>query len=117
MQEYRIDAANQILGRVASRAAFMVRGKASPSFDPSRIPAIRVIITNTDKLRVTGKKMRQKIYRRHSGYHGGLKEETLEHVIERDSRLAMRRAITGMLPKNRLRARLLRHVILYKGDA
>src|SRR3989338_4280621 len=72
--EYKIDAQNQILGRLATRIAVLLRGKDKPGFDPARMSVNQVIVYNSDKIRVTGKKMVQKKYRRHSGYPGGQKE-------------------------------------------
>ncbi|MBI2121909.1 MAG: 50S ribosomal protein L13 [Candidatus Sungbacteria bacterium] len=112
--EHRIDAANQILGRLATRVAVLLRGKDRPDFDPARFSDNKVAVHNTDKMRVTGKKMPQKKYRRHSGYPGGLKEEALERLFARDSREVLRRAVLGMLPKNRLRSRWIKNLILRK---
>lgn len=112
--EYKIDATNKILGRLATEAAVLLRGKNSPNFNPARFVKNNVIIYNTDKIRVTGRKMNQKLYHRHSGYPGGLKEEKLRDLITRDSRQAMRYAVMGMLPKNKLRKRWIRNLILIK---
>lgn len=115
MAEHTLDAANKVLGRIASEAAIFLRGKNRPDFDPSRFSGDRVTIVNTDRVRVTGRKEKEKIYRRHSGFHGGLKEESLERVRRRDSRLLVSRAVAGMLPKNRLRARFMKNLILIRG--
>ncbi|QQG45110.1 MAG: 50S ribosomal protein L13 [Candidatus Sungiibacteriota bacterium] len=114
--EYKIDAANKILGRLATEVVVLLRGKNSPSFDPARMSGNKVIVFNTDKIRVSGKKLGQKLYRRHSGYHGGLKEEKLREVLARDSRLVLRRAVMGMLPKNRLRKKMIKDLILVKEE-
>ncbi len=114
--EYRIDADNKILGRVAVEAANLLRGKNHPSFDPQKIGTNRVTITNTDKIRVTGTKLTTKLYRRHSGYPGGLREERLGDILAHDSRRAIRMAVLGMLPKNKLRSRVIRHLVLLKGS-
>jgi len=115
--EYKIDAANKILGRLASEAALLLRGKNDPRFDPAHLSRNRIIIHNTDGVRVTGRKTAQKLYRRHSGYPGGLKEESLIRLLRRDSRLAVRRAVMGMLPKNRLRRQVIKNLILFRGEA
>ena len=115
--EYKIDAENKILGRLASEVALLLRGKRNPQFDPSRLSGDKVVIYNTDKLQVTGKKMDQKLYRRHSGFHGGLKEETLKSLLARDSRLVLTHAVRGMLPKNKLRDRMMKNLVMYKGLA
>ena len=114
--EYRIDATDQTLGRLATRIAILLRGKDSPRFDPAKLSGNKVYVSHTDNLRFSGKKPSQKIYRRHSGYHGGLKEEKLEKLMMRDSRLALRHAVMGMLPKNRLRARVIKNMVLAKGE-
>ncbi len=112
--EYRFDATDKILGRLAADVARSLRGKNDPSYDPARVPAAKVVVENLDKLRISEKKMRTKLYRRHSGYVGGLKEEKLRDAFARDSREVFRRALMGMLPKNRLRARLIKNVTLKK---
>ncbi len=114
--EYKIDADNKILGRLATEVSVLLRGKNEPSFDPSRASGNKVIVFNTGKIRVTGRKLIQKLYRRHSGYHGGLKEEKLRDLLARDSREAVRKAVLGMLPKNKLRARFIKNLILLKGE-
>lgn len=114
--EYKLDATNQILGRLASKIALLLRGKDNPRFDPSRPGNNRVIILNTDKLRLSSKKkLTQKLYRRHSGFPGGLKEKRLADVIAKDSRLALRWAVRGMLPKNKLRQIFVKNLILFRG--
>lgn len=114
--EYKIDATSKILGRLASEVAVLLRGKNEPSFDPSRVSGNKVMVSNTDKIAITGRKMVQKLYRRHSGYHGGLKEEKLRDLMVRDSREVLRKAVMGMLPKNKLRAKFIKNLILYKGE-
>ncbi|MBI3420732.1 MAG: 50S ribosomal protein L13 [Candidatus Sungbacteria bacterium] len=113
--EYTIDATNQILGRVATKAAVFLRGKTDPGYDPAKLAETKVVVYHTDRVRTTGKKKDQKRYLHHSGYHGGLKEERLGHVLQRDSRIAIRHAVMGMLPKNRLRARMIKHLELFRG--
>lgn len=113
----KIDATNKILGRLAVEIALTLQGKTTPDFDPARLSGNKVMVYNIDRVRVTGKKMLQKQYRHHSGYPGGLKEESLERVMTRDSRVALRHAVEGMLPKNRLRPRMMKNLTLYKGSA
>lgn len=115
--EYNIDATDQIVGRLATKIAVLLRGKNDPRFDPRRLADNRVVVYHTDEVRVTGRKRSQKLYRRHSGYPGGLKEETLERLMRRDSRRALRRAVEGMLPKNKLRPRMMKNLILYHKSA
>ena len=114
--EYKFDATNKILGRLASEIAVLLRGKNSPNFDPSRLPKNKVTVYNIDKIRVSGKKMTQKLYYRHSGYIGRLKKEKLRDFMARDSRLPLRHAVMGMLPKNRLRKRIIKNLVLFKGE-
>lgn len=114
--EYTIDAHNKILGRLAVEIAIKLRGKDDPRFDPSRLSGNRVVVKNTDTIRVSGKKLIQKTYKHHSGFHGGLKQEMLRDTLRRDSRLALRRAVMGMLPKNRLRARWIKNLILIREE-
>lgn len=114
--EYKIDAAGKILGRLATEAAVLLRGKNKPGFLPHITPENQVMIFNTDKLRVSGKKMKQKSYFRHSGYPGGLKEESLAKLFARDSREVVRRAVYGMLPKNRTRDKIIKNLKLYKQE-
>lgn len=116
-RSHTIDASDKILGRLAVEAALLLRGKDAPDFDPGRAPHVRVTVVHTDRIRVTGKKAGQKLYRRHSGYPGGLKEETYAHLFSRDSRAVLRQAVLGMLPKNRLRRRHMKNLILHKGAA
>lgn len=113
--EHTIDASDKILGRLASEIALLLRGKENPRFDPARLTAQRVRVYNTDKIRVTGMKMQQKLYRRHSGYPGNLKEEKLGSLMARDSRIVLKKAVMGMLPKNRLRKAWIRNLVMRKG--
>jgi len=112
--EHRIDAANKILGRLATEVAVKLRGKQDSRFDTARFRPQRVVVYNTDRIKLTGRKIFQKQYFRHSGYPGGLKAESLQDLKARDSREVVRRAVAGMLPKNRSRKRFLAHLILTK---
>mgnify|MGYP001570736654 CR=1 FL=1 len=114
--ERKLDAANKILGRFAVEIAILLQGKDTPHFDPAKLSAPKISVYNTDQLRFTGRKMDQKQYRHHTGFPGGLKEETLERLMRRDSRIALRHAVAGMLPKNRLRPRMMKNLMLYKGS-
>jgi large subunit ribosomal protein L13 len=112
---HTLDAENKILGRIAVEAAVLLRGKNKPEFQRYLDQGDSVVIINIDKMKVSGKKMKDKIYQRHSGWPGGLKSETLEEVFKRDSRVALKRAIYGMLPKNKLRDKMIKRLELYKG--
>jgi len=115
-KEYQIDAAGKILGRMATEAAVLLRGKNTASWLPYITPENRVIIFNTDKIKVTGKKMEQKFYRHHTGYPGGLKEESLADLLGRDSREVIKLAVYGMLPRNKTRDVIIKNLKLFKGS-
>lgn len=102
---------------MATEAAVLLRGKNSPGFDPARLSSNKVTIFNVNKMAFTGKKIKQKLYRKHSGYHGGLKEKTLGEMLKQDSRIVLKKAVWGMLPKNKLRAKLIKNLILIKDKA
>ena len=97
-----IDAQDQVLGRVASKAAHILRGKHKPTYTPHVDTGEFVVIINADKIRVTGKKLTDKEYYRHSGYPGGLKCETFEEAMEKHPERVIEHAVKGMLPKNTL---------------
>lgn len=110
-----VDADGEILGRLATRIADALRGKGKTNFTPHVDTGDFVVVVNCDRIRVTGQKLDQKIYYRHSGYPGGLRERTLAEQLERDSTEVVRHAVKGMLPKNKLGAAQLRKLKLYKG--
>ncbi len=116
-QTYTIDASGRILGRLAVGAANFLRGKDQPSYLPYLDRGNTVIVFNVEKLRVTGGKMKQKIYYRHSGYLGGLKKRTLEELFEKNSCEVLKKAVYGMLPDNKLRDKMIRRLKIYKGEA
>lgn len=113
---YLIDARDRVLGRVASRVAAILRGKHKPNYTPFMDMGDNVIIINADKVRLTGNKAIQKKYYRHSGYPGGIKEKTFLDVMKKDPAFAIRNAIKGMLPHNRLGRKQLSHVKIYAGE-
>ncbi|HCX27752.1 MAG TPA: 50S ribosomal protein L13 [Candidatus Portnoybacteria bacterium] len=115
-KEYTLDVAGKILGRLAVEAAVLLRGRNKATWLPRLTPTNKVVIFNTDKIKVSGKKLEQKIYRRHTGYPGGLREESLEKLLARDSREVVKRAVYGMLPRNRTRDKTIRNLSLYKGE-
>jgi len=116
MKTHTIDASNKILGRLAVELANLLRGKNKPGFLPYTDKGDHLVVINTDKIKVTGRKREQKMYYRHSGYPGGLKEERLEEVMKKDSRRVVRQAVYGMLPKNKLRDQIVKKLKLYKGE-
>lgn len=112
---YVIDAAGVPLGRLASRVASVLRGKNKPVFTPNVDTGDFVIVINTDKVILTGKKTEHKIYRYHTGYIGGLKEISYKRMLEEKSDLAVYEAVRGMLPKNSLGRATLKKLRVYKG--
>ncbi len=114
---YLIDAKDKVLGRVASKAAYILRGKHKPEYTPSVDMGDFVIIINADKIRVTGNKFMNKKYYRHSGYPGGIKEIPFYKMMQKDPTFAIRNAIKGMLPHNRLGRKQLKHVKIYAGES
>lgn len=111
-----VDAQNQVLGRLATRVASVLRGKHKPTFTPNADIGDFVIVINADKVKLTGKKMTDKSYYRHSGYIGGLKETTPEKVIASNrSERIVEWAVRGMLPKSRLGDRLFTKLKVYAG--
>ena len=112
---YVVDAAGVPLGRLASRVASVLRGKNKPTFTPNVDCGDFVIIINTDKAVLTGKKLENKFYRYHTGYIGGLKEISYKKMMEEKSDLAVYEAVKGMLPKNSLGRVMLKKLRVYKG--
>jgi large subunit ribosomal protein L13 len=113
---YIIDARNKVLGRVASRAAAILRGKHKPAYTPHVDMGDNVIILNADKVLLTGSKASKKIYYHHTSYPGGLKQISFLDMMKKDPTFALRSAIKGMLPKNRLGRKQLMHVKIYAGE-
>lgn len=109
-----MDAKDQVLGRLAVKITDILRGKNNPNFLPYKEASIAVIVFNTNQIKITGNKREGKIYYRHSGYPGGIKEESLGDVMKKDSTVAVRRAVYGMLPKNRLRDKAITRLFLFK---
>lgn len=113
---YIIDAANKPLGRVASEAAKLLRGKHKPTYTPNIDNGDYVIILNCNDIVLTGHKLDQKIYRHHSGYIGGMKETTAREMLAKSPEKMMMLAIKGMLPKNSLGRQMLKKVRVYAGN-
>ena len=113
---YVVDARNEILGRLASKVAQVIRGKHKPIFAPHVDVGDYVIIINADKIRVTGRKAQQKKYTRYSGYPGGLREISYEEMLEKHPERILQHAIKGMLPKNRLGRKMFKKLKVYAGD-
>jgi large subunit ribosomal protein L13 len=112
---YVVDAEGQTLGRLATRIADTLRGKKKPEYTPHIDTGDFVVVVNADKIAVTGKKLEQKIYYRHSGYPGGLRERTLAEELERRPTEVLRKAVKGMLPRNRLARQQITKLKIYAG--
>ncbi len=112
---YVIDAEGATLGRLATKVASVLRGKHKPTFTPNVDTGDFVIVINTDKVVLTGKKLEDKFYRYHSGYIGGLKEISYKKLVAEKSDLAVYEAVKGMLPKNSLGRATLKKLRVYKG--
>ena len=112
---YVIDAEGVALGRLATKVASVLRGKHKPTFTPNVDTGDFVIVINTDKVVLTGKKLEDKYYRYHSGYIGGLKEISYKKLMAEKSDLAVYEAVKGMLPKNALGRATLKKLRVYKG--
>ena len=114
-QWYVVDAADQTLGRLASEVAQVLRGKTKPTYTPHLDTGDFVVVINADKIRVSGNKPTQKLYRRHSGRPGGMKTETFAHLQGRLPERIIEVAIKGMLPHNALGRQMFRKLKVYKG--
>ncbi|MCK4518954.1 MAG: 50S ribosomal protein L13 [Candidatus Omnitrophica bacterium] len=112
-----IDAKGKILGKLATKAAVYLQGKNKTDYTPYIDGGDEVIVVNAEKIVVTGKKLEQKMYKRYSGYPGGLKETPLEEMLKRKPEEVIRLAVKGMLPKNRLGSRMIVRLKVYKGEA
>ncbi|MDP6793379.1 MAG: 50S ribosomal protein L13 [Anaerolineales bacterium] len=110
-----VDATGEILGRLATRIASMLRGKHKPHYAPNLDTGDFVIVVNGGKISVTGNRLDEKLYRRHTGYPGGLKEITLRRMIEKHPERVIRLAVKGMLPKNKLGRQMLKKLKVYAG--
>jgi large subunit ribosomal protein L13 len=110
-----IDAEGQVLGRIASRAAMILMGKPKPRYTPFIDTGDHVVVVNAEKVRLTGDKENQKMYRRHSGYPGGLTETTARRVRETRPIRMVEEAISGMLPKSKMGKQMYRKLQVYAG--
>ena len=116
-QWFLVDAENQTLGRLATEVASILRGKNKPNFTPHLDTGDFVVVVNAEKIQVSGNKAQQKLYRRHSGRPGGMKEETFDSLQNRIPERIVEKAIKGMLPHNALGRQLFRKLKVYKGPA
>ena len=113
---YVIDATDQVLGRVATKAATFLMGKHRPQYAPFMVSGDHVIVLNADKIKLTGQKLDSKVYRHHTLYPGGLREVSARKVYETKADRLIREAVLGMLPKNKLRKRMVKRLKIYLGD-
>jgi large subunit ribosomal protein L13 len=114
-QWFLVDAKGQVLGRLASRIASVLRGKARPTFTPS-MGGDYVIVVNAEKIRLTGRKAQQKMYYRHSGYPSGIRATPAGKLLQKHPETVLREAVRGMLPKNPLGRECLRKLRIYRGE-
>ena len=112
---YVVDATDKTLGRLSSQIASVLRGKNKPTYTPSMDTGDYVIVINADKIKVTGKKMDQKMYYRHSDYVGGMKEATLKEMMAKKPEDVIKLAVKGMLPKGPLGRQMLKKLHVYAG--
>jgi large subunit ribosomal protein L13 len=112
---YVVDAEGQTLGRLATRIADTLRGKLKPEYTPHVDTGDFVVVVNAEKIHVTGKKLEQKRYWRHTGYPGGIKSRSLAEMLDRRPEEVLRKAVKGMLPRNRLARRQLTKLKVYAG--
>ncbi|MFQ5681257.1 MAG: 50S ribosomal protein L13 [Candidatus Omnitrophota bacterium] len=110
---YLVDAQDKILGRLASKIAFVLSGKRKPAYTPHIDAGDNVVVINAARIRVSGSKLRNKVYRRYSGYPGGLREINLEGMLSKNPAQVLRHAVRGMLPKNSLGREMIRRLRVY----
>ena len=115
-QWHVIDASGKVLGRLATQVAGLLMGKHKPIFSRHMDTGDYVVVINAEKVGVTGNKIKQKLYYRHSGYPGGLKSTSLERMMQTHPTRVIEYAVKGMLPKNRLKAKMLKRLRIHVGD-
>ncbi len=113
---YVVDATGMVLGRLASQVASIIRGKNKPTFTPNVDMGDYVIVLNTDKVVLTGKKLDKKMYTYHTGYVGGLKQTPYRQMMEKKSDVVVYEAVKGMLPHNKLGAQMIKKLRVFKGS-
>ncbi len=113
---YLIDAKDLVLGRLATKIADILRGKNKATYTPHMDTGDYVIVVNAEKIKLTGKKLKDKLYYRHSGYLGNLKKMRTEEVLEKQPTMVLYNAVKGMLPKNKLRNIFLNKLHIYAGE-
>ena len=113
---YLIDAEGEILGRLATQIATILRGKNKPTYTPSIDLGDYVVVINAEKIKVTGNKLKGKIYRYHTSYPGGLKSVTLETLLKKKPELVVKKAVQGMIPHTKLGRAMIKKLKIYKGN-
>ncbi|MBA7498217.1 50S ribosomal protein L13 [subsurface metagenome] len=113
---YLIDAEGEILGRLATQIATILRGKNKPTYTPSMDLGDYVVVINAEKIKVTGDKLKGKIYRYHTSYPGGLKSVTLETLLKKKPELVVKKAVQGMIPHTKLGRAMIKKLKIYKGN-
>ncbi len=114
-QWFIVDAADQVLGRLSTRIANVIRGRHRPSFVPHQLCGDHVIVINADKVKVTGSKMQDKMYYRHTGYLGHLRSVSMEDTMKKNPTAIIENAVRGMLPKNLSRAHIMKKLHVFTG--
>ena len=112
-----VDARGRVLGRLASRVARILRGKHKPIFTPHVDTGDHVVVVNASEIKITGNKLKQKVYKRYSGYPGGLKEKKMEEVMDAKPEKVFISAVKGMLPRNRLGSQMLTRLRVYRSSS
>jgi len=117
VRKYRLfDAKKEVLGRMATQISTVLRGKNKADFTPNVDGGDFAVVINSDNLKVTGNKLEGKMYHYYSGYPGGVRSLNLKDKMQRDSRKVIQEAVYGMLPKNKLRDRMMKRLLIYKND-
>ncbi|HUC01950.1 MAG TPA: 50S ribosomal protein L13 [Candidatus Paceibacterota bacterium] len=114
--DYHIDAKNKVLGRLASEISLILQGKKSATFETNRVSDDKVYVSNYDSIIVTGKKATDKVYYKHTGYVGHLKEKSFEQHMEKDPRFVLRHAVRKMLPRNFLTQKRIKNLIFVEPE-
>lgn len=112
MSEYKIDATNESLGRLASKIAIILRGKNKATYVPNILPKEMVYVTNASKLKLTGKKVDQKTYYRYTGYPGNVKKAIIGELMAKDPASVLKKTVYHMLPENRTRNKIIKNLII-----
>ena len=112
---YLVNAEGQTLGRLASQIASRLRGKHKPEYTPHVDTGDYIVVVNAEKIHVTGRKLKDKIYYKHTGYIGNLKKESLEHLMQRAPEKALQRAVKGMLPRNPMGRQMFKKLRVFSG--